>query len=194
MTQQPRTPTQITDPTGQVVAANVRRIRDEVRGWSTYELSRKLKLAHRPIAPSALAKLERGERRVDVGDLMALAYVLQVNPNALLLPPEAAGEVELTAAGAYPASDVWDWAEGERPLDLPEGDDGTAHNLFQTDARPAGRRKFVTGPAAAKTTTEGRTRIDAFREAFQHEHGRQPTQDEVVNWMFGAQSDGSSDG
>lgn len=170
MTQQPRTPTQITDPTGKVVAANVRRIRDEIRGWSTYELSRKLKNAGRPIAPSALAKVERGERRVDVGDLMALACALGVNPSALLLPPTAEGLVELTGGGAYPAGDVWDWAEGNRPLELPAGDDGTAHNAFQADARPAGRRKFVSGPVSAGLTAEGRQRLAAY---LQQQEGRE---------------------
>lgn len=163
MTPQPRTPTQITDPTGRAVAANVRRIRDEVRGWSTYELSRKLAKIGRPIAPSALAKVERGERRVDVGDLMALALALRVNPNALLLPATVDGEIELTGGSARPAGDVWEWAEGNRPLDLSVNDDGTAHNLFQTDARPSGRRKFVSGPLGEVTlSAEGRRMFEAY--------------------------------
>lgn len=163
MTQQPRTPTQITDPTGRAVAANVRRIRDEVRGWSTYELSRKMGKIGRPIAPSALSKVERGERRVDVGDLMALALALRVNPNALLLPAVAEGGIELTgAAGELPAGEVWEWAEGNRPLDMPARDDGTAHNIFQTDARPAGRRKFVSGPVTGRLTAEGRKAFEAY--------------------------------
>lgn len=173
MTQQPRTPTQITDPTGKAVAANVRRIRDEIRGWSTYELSRKLKSAGRPIAPSALAKLERGERRVDVGDLMALACALEVNPNALLLPATAEGLVELTGGGTYPAGDAWEWAEGNRPLELPAGDDGTAHNLFQSGARPSGRRKFVSGPVSdIRLSAEGRKMFEAYlREQEAREDG-----------------------
>jgi len=162
MTQQPRTTPQITDPTGKAVAANVRRIRDQVRGWSTYELSRKLKQLGRPIAPSALSKVERGERRVDVGDLMALALALRVNPNALLLPATAEGVVELTGTSPREAAEVWEWAEGNRPLDLPTGDDGTAHNQFQADARPAGRRKFVSGPVRGRLTEEGRARFAAY--------------------------------
>lgn len=194
MTQQPRTPTQITDPTGKVVAANVRRIRDEIRGWSTYELSRKLKQVGRPIAPSAVAKIERAERRVDTGDLMALAVALGVNPNALLFPAASEGDVELTGAGVRTAGDVWEWAEGNRPLELPAGDDGTAHNLFQTDARPAGRRKFVSGPVAGKLTTTGKTMAAAYAEAFRKEHGREPDRNELLNWMVGLNPDGSSDG
>ncbi|MET9494290.1 helix-turn-helix transcriptional regulator [Streptomyces sp. NPDC006552] len=143
-------------PTAAVVAVNVRRIRDEVRGWSTYELAGKLSKLGRPIAPSAVSKIERGERQVTVDDLFALAYALQVNPNALLLPPTAEGQVDVTAAGALDASVAWDWAEGERPLNLPEGDDGTAHNQFQADVRPAGRRRFVSGPAKVTAKFAGR--------------------------------------
>lgn len=149
-------------PTSTTVAANVRRIR-EVRGWSTYELAGKLTKISRPIAPSAISKIERGERQVSVDDLMALALVLRVNPNALLLPDTAEGDVELTGSGTLAAGDVWEWAEGNRPLDLPAGDDGTALNLFQTDARPAGRRKFVSGPVGpGRLTDEGRKMFEAY--------------------------------
>lgn len=143
-------------PTAATVAANVRRLRDEVRGWSTYELAGQLAKAGRPIAPSAVSKIERGERQVTVDDLLALAYVLRVTPNALLLPCTAEGDVELTAAGTYAAGDVWEWAEGNRPLSLPEGDDGTAHNQFQADVRPAGRRQFVSGPVSVTARFAGR--------------------------------------
>jgi transcriptional regulator with XRE-family HTH domain len=157
-------------PTAATVAANVRRIRDEVRGWSTYELAGQLAKAGRPIAPSAVSKIERGERQVTVDDLLALAYVLRVTPNALLLPSTAEGEIELTAAGTYAAGDVWDWAEGTRPLDLPANDDGTAHNTFQADARPPGRRKFVSGPVSAGMTAEGRQMLAAY---LQQQEGRE---------------------
>lgn len=97
MTEQPRNRTQITDETGKTVAANVRRLR-EARGLSTYDLSRALAEAGRPIAPSAIAKVERAERRVDVGDLMALAVVLGVSPVTLLLPANARGGRTPTAS------------------------------------------------------------------------------------------------
>lgn len=173
MSTPPRPKTQVTDPTGKTVADNVRRIRDEVRGWSTYELSRKLSDAGRPIAASALAKIERAERRVDVGDLMALAVALEVHPAALLFPPTVAGDAELTGGGRIAAGIVWEWAEGERPLKLPPNDDGAAHNAFQADARPAGRRKFVAGPVRGRLADEGRERFAQLREQFERETGEQ---------------------
>lgn len=171
MSTQPRPKTQVNDPTGRTVADNVRRIRDEVRGWSTYELSRKLSDAGRPISASALAKVERGERRVDVGDLMALAVALEVHPAALLFPPSIDGDAEITGGGRIAAGIVWEWAEGERPLRLPANDDGAAHNAFQADARPAGRRKFVAGPAQGQLTADGRARMAQLREQFERETG-----------------------
>ncbi|MFG2330166.1 helix-turn-helix domain-containing protein [Streptomyces sp. NPDC048604] len=141
MTQPPRPKPQVTDATGRTVAANVRRLR-ELRGLSTYELARKLKEADRPIAPSALAKVERGERRVDVGDLMALAVVLGVSPTALLLPPNARGEAEVTGAGSVSGYDAWMWAWCQSPLRMPADEDSEegmrAVREFELVSRPIG--------------------------------------------------------
>lgn len=148
--------------TGQHVQANVARLRKE-RGLTTYQLALKLKDAGRPIPQSGVSRIESGSRRVDVDDLTALAHVLGVNPNALLLPPTAEGSVELTGVGTVDAGDVWEWAEGNHPLKTPPNDDGTAHNLFQADARPVGRRKFVSGPVTGRLTAEGRKAFEAYR-------------------------------
>lgn len=146
MTPDPRPRTQITDSTGRQVAANVRRVR-EARGWSTYDLSRLLDEVGRPIAPSAIAKVERAERRVDVGDLAALATVLGVNPSALLLPLKdgPADSVEITGAGSVSAEDAWDWADGKGPLRVPEGD-FDARLQFDLYARPPRRRNEIQTP------------------------------------------------
>lgn len=138
----PRARTQITDDTGKNVALNVRRVRER-RGLSTYDLSALLEEAGRPIAPSAIAKVERGERRVDVGDLTALAAVLRVNPSALLLPltDSAADTVHITGVGAVGADTAWDWADGEMPIQRIEPGDPAGELLqFQVYARPPGRR------------------------------------------------------
>lgn len=147
MTSAPRPRTQVSDSTGQNVAANVRRIR-EARGWSTYDLSRLLREAGRPIAPSAIAKVERAERRVDVGDLTALAVVLGVNPSALLLPMKdgPADSIEITGASPVAASDAWDWADGKGPLRVAEGD-FDARLQFDLYARPGRRRNDLSTPA-----------------------------------------------
>lgn len=146
MTSAPRPRTQITDPTGRQVAANVRRLR-EARGWSTYDLSRVLEAAGRPIAASAIAKVERAERRVDVGDLAALAATLRVSPSALLLPltDDPSESVEITGVGRVDAERAWDWADGEAPIERVEPGDPSGILLqFQVYARPPGRRMQLT--------------------------------------------------
>jgi transcriptional regulator with XRE-family HTH domain len=143
MTTAPRPRTQITDPTGRQVAANVRRLREGL-GWSTYDVARLLKLAGRPIAASAVAKVERAERRVDVGDLTAFAAVLRVNPSTLLLPftDDPADTAEITGLGVIDAEKAWDWADGEMPVEQVKPGDPTGALLrFQLYARPARRRQ-----------------------------------------------------
>lgn len=105
------------DITGDRVAANVRELRRR-QELSLEELSQRLEDLERPIGMKTLSKLELGGRRVTVDDLVALALVLDVNPNALLLPalpPD--DETPLTGAVAAPWWRVWEWATGERPLD-----------------------------------------------------------------------------
>lgn len=128
-------------PTAATVAANVRRLRDDVRGWSTYELSGKLAKAGRPIGASAVAKIERGERQVTVDDLMALASALRVSPSALLLPLKDGPHetVDITGVGEIAADRAWDWLDG-KPLTVEPGnyDVLLEHDLY---SRPPRRRR-----------------------------------------------------
>ncbi|CAI7979452.1 hypothetical protein FRAHR75_620018 [Frankia sp. Hr75.2] len=82
------------------------------------QLSERLGTLGRPILPTGLSKIENGERRVDVDDLVALALALDVAPNALLLPaePDSGVEVPLTAAMSAAAGEAWRWAIGLQPL------------------------------------------------------------------------------
>lgn len=68
--------------------------------------------------PTVVSKVERGERRIDVDDLVAFALALNVSPLALLLPPHEAGNpyVPLTDGIDATLSEAWDWATGVRAL------------------------------------------------------------------------------
>jgi transcriptional regulator with XRE-family HTH domain len=77
--------------TGRTVARQIRRIRER-NGLSLQELSDRLTRLGRPILPSGLSKIERGDRRVDVDDLDMLAAALGTIPNDLLLDPLPAPE------------------------------------------------------------------------------------------------------
>ncbi len=132
------------DVTGKETARNIERLRTQL-GISQRQLAVRLTELGRPVPGTALSKIERGERRVDVDDLVAIAIALGVSPSTLLLPNVADDtEAKVTGAGTVTAKAAWDWADGISPL-LPPPDDtdaggegGTlAHGLR---ARPEGRR------------------------------------------------------
>jgi transcriptional regulator with XRE-family HTH domain len=103
---------------GRRVGDQVRRVRSE-RGWTQADLSRQLRAVGRPIPVASVGRLESGDRRVDVDDLLALAAALDVSPLALLLPFTDAptAEVDLPGArGRLSAFDAWLWALGVDPL------------------------------------------------------------------------------
>jgi hypothetical protein len=94
-----------------------------------------------PILPSGITKIENGDRGVDVGDLVALASVLSVNPNRLLLPKHAdAAPVALAPGIEVTAGQAWRWADGTAPLLAAAPADSTFDEVFdefRRDARPA---------------------------------------------------------
>jgi transcriptional regulator with XRE-family HTH domain len=114
-------------PIGVAVAANFERLRKS-QNLSYAELSRRLDILGRPIAPLGLTRIRDLQRRVDVDDLTALALALGVSPTTLLLPYPAAS-TEAGGAGAnapvtdggeqYPLSQVWSWFVAESPIDVP---------------------------------------------------------------------------
>jgi transcriptional regulator with XRE-family HTH domain len=108
-------------PTARHLAESLRRIRRAGR-VTTAELSRRLAALGQPIPDTSITKTEQGTRRVDVDDLPALALALGVTPNTLLLPEIGyLGGTEvhhLTPAVSGTAEQLWQWAQGERPLHM----------------------------------------------------------------------------
>lgn len=105
--------------TGLAVRGNIKRIR-EARDMSWAQMSRFLQRAGRPIAALGLRRIEDGSRRVDVDDLMAIAIVLDVTPNDLLLPEEGSGATEVTGMASRDSDHFWAWARGRTQLDTEE--------------------------------------------------------------------------
>jgi 8-oxo-dGTP pyrophosphatase MutT (NUDIX family)/transcriptional regulator with XRE-family HTH domain len=104
-------------PVGGYVIANLATLRAERR--LTYkDLSDRLAELGRPIPTLGLSRIEKGNRRVDADDLVALALALGVNPTALLLPRDVPpdGRVRLTEDVDASARDAWNWADGRWPL------------------------------------------------------------------------------
>lgn len=141
--------------TGLTVRENVRRLRED-RDMSWAQMSRFLERAGRPIAPLGLRRIEDGSRRVDVDDLMAIAVVLDVTPNDLLLPPFSSEEVE--ASGGligFGADQLWEWACSQKQLDSDEPWAG-----FRS-----GRMEPPTGTSEVRLVLSKEDFKDAIREA-----------------------------
>jgi hypothetical protein len=104
------------------VAANIRRIRRACE-VTTAVLSQRLAGLGHPIADTGITKTEKGDRRVDVDDLVAISLALGVTPNTLLMPPVdflgSSDHHQLTPAVSGTAERLWQWAQGEKPLRVP---------------------------------------------------------------------------
>lgn len=125
-------------PVGNNVRANLRRLR-EGRGWTYQELSKRLGEVGRPIPTLGLSRVEKGTRRVDADDLVALAAILNVSPLALLLPPTATEDTTCEVLNGKPVTTAraWLWAEGKVPL---QGElEERAILEFQLRSQPHGR-------------------------------------------------------
>jgi transcriptional regulator with XRE-family HTH domain len=99
-------------PAGELLARNIRRIREGQR--LTYvELAERLAGVGQSIPVLGLRRIERLERSVGVVELLALAYVLGVPPVDLLVPADAQDEpYDVTPRVTEPAAAVRDWIGG----------------------------------------------------------------------------------
>jgi transcriptional regulator with XRE-family HTH domain len=70
-------------PTGETVRTNLKEVR-KLRGLTLRDLSEKLSDTDHPMAHNTISEIERGARRVDVDDLMALAKALKISTSYLL--------------------------------------------------------------------------------------------------------------
>lgn len=123
-------PTPDLGPTGERTAKNFSDLREQ-SGASLRTMSAKLDVLGRPIPPASLMKIEKGTRRVDVDDLVALALALDVAPNRLLLAAETGGsEIALTPAYAATWGLAWLWACGQTRLG--PHDQGRANTAAET--------------------------------------------------------------
>lgn len=106
------------DITGATVAANIKRLRG---GRMLKDISEQLSKIGRHITPLALARIESGERKVDVDDLMAFAIVFNVSPLTLLLPESGSALVTSKITGVsheYGSNILWLWGRGDEPLEI----------------------------------------------------------------------------
>jgi transcriptional regulator with XRE-family HTH domain len=100
---------------GRQVAENLAMLRHGA-GMKQQELSERLEAIGRPVPATSISKAEKGERRVDVDDLVALAMALDTSPNRLLLPvDERDAIIDLAPNVQVSQAYAWQWATGEWP-------------------------------------------------------------------------------
>ncbi len=122
------------DATAETVSANVRRLRTD-QNLGLRGLAKKLGEVGRALGHSAVDQIEKGTRRVDVDDLMALAAALKVSPITLLLPNTDDPDAAVSSTGAVDkltADQLLDWLQAKNPL---PGDDRFPM-VFQVAALP----------------------------------------------------------
>ncbi|MBD3946345.1 helix-turn-helix domain-containing protein [Nocardioides ganghwensis] len=127
-------------PTSATTRANIAHFRTEA-GMTYAELSRELERRGHLIPPLGLRRIESGERRVDVDDLVALALALDVNPNALLMPRERGSSIDCAvtgySGGPLHTAMAWRWATGHLSLTRPPNDSSSFSWQFMKRVRPA---------------------------------------------------------
>ncbi|WP_254704694.1 hypothetical protein [Rhodococcus pyridinivorans] len=86
-------------------------------------MAERLAETDRPLAHNTLSEIERGARRCDVDDLVAIAVALDVGPLALLMPVSATKDelVQVTGAGSLEARHFLAFLEGLRSPTEPTG-------------------------------------------------------------------------
>ena len=123
------------DATAETVSANVKRLRLE-QNLGLRGLSNKLVEVGRPLGHSAVDQIEKGTRRVDVDDLVALAAALGVSPVTLLMPgmswADASKMVERGGVD-FSVGHFWLWLRAEA---APPGYSSRQQQRFFVEARP----------------------------------------------------------
>lgn len=111
---------------GATVAANVERLMEE-QNLNPNSLARKIAEIEQPteladgttvrpskLAPLAIHRIIGGERKVDVDDLVLLAYSLGVSPVTLLQPRTPRGTDQiLSPLGEITSGKYWNWIVGQ---------------------------------------------------------------------------------
>lgn len=176
-------------PTSTQVARNIERVR-KARELKQKDVSDRLRAVGRPMLATVVSKVERGERRIDVDDLVSFALALNVSPLALLLPPEPVGEratTQLTSEVEALITDAWRWASGLSAL---PGEPGDRPGIEMQDAYErlslSGRQRYLKSRPASRAAEVLHSDVDRVVEVSQYTQSGHP--EEFGNRMAAARS------
>jgi len=140
-------------PASEALSANVREVRD-ARKLSQAELAARMTDLGRSTQATAIAKLEGGDRRVDVDELVILSAALNVSLARLLAgaDPDPDALVSLLPGIAVDARHAWDWATGLGPIGPQESLRDKTKQLWEfIDEQPEWRRSYESDPLIQAT-------------------------------------------
>ncbi|MBD9727317.1 helix-turn-helix transcriptional regulator [Streptomyces caniscabiei] len=151
-------------PTGMAVADNLARLR-KVRGYSTRQLAAEMERKGRPVSPSGITRMEKGDRVVTADDLVAFAAIFGVSPVSLLLPLTTTAEtpVEITGGGTVDALRAWEWGIGRVPLRTTPEHERTQLAEHRLYGMPQWLQDHVRYSVIAKVAGKGRLTAEARR-------------------------------
>jgi|SRR5271166_6071947 len=121
-----------------VLAANIRAARARARLEQAQVVDRMRSLGFATWHRQTLGKIERGDRRLLAGELVALAWALQTNLFALLKPAEEDQVVEFPSGGAIGVASIGRsiGGLGDEAVTWPEGDDKPVFTVLDQFMRP----------------------------------------------------------
>ncbi|MEU6101179.1 helix-turn-helix domain-containing protein [Streptomyces flaveolus] len=188
-------------PTGMTVAENLARLR-KVRGYSTRQLAAELERKGRPVSPSGITRMEKGERVVTVDDVTAFAAIFGVSPVSLLLPLTSSAEtpVEITGGGTVDALRAWEWGIGRLPLRTTPEHERTQlaeHRLYGLPQWLQDHVRFTvvaTTSGAPRLTDEAKQAIAEAHRRFEQETGETVDRETFTRAWLKAALGGVSDG
>ncbi|WP_019073235.1 helix-turn-helix domain-containing protein [Streptomyces hokutonensis] len=150
------------------MAANLVRLRQE-RGLSTTRLASRLEELGNPIPATGITRIEKGQRRVDADDLVALADAFNVSPTTLLLPPTYGDDlVQLTREHEVTSRTAWRWAEGHQTA-MDWDAHPTANSVDGDPAIPTEAYEREQEFAAQQTAYRALARPPAHRRVTEHQ-------------------------
>lgn len=153
------------------------RLLREQEGWSQAELASRVEPEGLRLDPSAVARIERGERDVRVGELLALAAGLGVAPPLLLAPPN--GQSVEVGSRSLTAAQVLDWLGGD-PAALTATSRRTVEELRRDAAESEAMRHLVEQVAVLVQAVKRRDRAAVIFGAT-HIHA---TLGALTQWML----------
>lgn len=105
----------MTETVGDGIGARVADVRTR-KGWSQRQLAERLEALRHGLDRSALGRIETGDRKASLDDLMAVAAALDVSPTVLLLPASDEEPVAIAPALEVTAGRARTWIRGQDPL------------------------------------------------------------------------------